>query len=575
MMKLGKSVVLFVILARVVFAGSPGRFTELGPADLKHAIARHPVAFVPAGICEWHGEQSACGLDALKAETLCEMAAERLGGVCFPTVWLGPDGTTPFDPTKYPRGTVSIDKAKYDSAAEQILTDIEAMGFKVAVYLSGHYPGVIPDVAAKFNQRGRMKVISISENQVVEGMPAGDHAGAWETSVLMVLRPGLVDLTKLPPLPATTQPAGEVIPPKHEFRQRTELYGIYQLDPRVWANAHYGRRGVEAVIDGLAREVGKALDDSNYGTDRKPTDRPKDDSVPLAARPTVQTRAGEPPVAREEVRYDHLLPCQWMERFEGMPVVYVPLAPADGSLESTTARAIEWAQATGRGGMVFPAISYGPSAADETPAIAGETYAAIVSEIVADLADMDFGAIVLVTSPNLSPDLRERLAAMSAADGQYTLAIVSPESPRPAERAAALSSLIPREGREVDLKSSWRVNGRDVLYSLAEDVYGPGDTRVYEYELTCGPDDGRMAALLDLGQVRNRAEVVVNDGPALSDHWPPYRFTIGGMLRPGPNLIKITVKNEPQPTLDPFFHQPGLPRLRGPVKMRLWNAGVN
>ncbi len=67
-------------------AGSRTLYENLNGEDLKQIIARHPVAFIPAGIAEWHGEQSACGLDALKAETLCHMAAENLGGVCFPTV---------------------------------------------------------------------------------------------------------------------------------------------------------------------------------------------------------------------------------------------------------------------------------------------------------------------------------------------------------------------------------------------------------------------------------------------------------------------------------------------------------
>ena len=64
---------------------------------------------------------------------------------------------------------MTIDKHLYYASAEQLLTRIEAMGFKCAVYLSGHYPGVIPEVAKKFNDRGGMKVISISENLVVKG----------------------------------------------------------------------------------------------------------------------------------------------------------------------------------------------------------------------------------------------------------------------------------------------------------------------------------------------------------------------------------------------------------------------
>ena len=41
------------------------------------------------GGLEWHGEHQAVGLDALKAEKLCELAAARSGGFAFPTLWYG------------------------------------------------------------------------------------------------------------------------------------------------------------------------------------------------------------------------------------------------------------------------------------------------------------------------------------------------------------------------------------------------------------------------------------------------------------------------------------------------------
>ncbi|HOA72203.1 MAG TPA: creatininase family protein [Phycisphaerae bacterium] len=550
-MSKGLILVAISLTATAALAGGSSQYERMTAAERREAIRKHPVAFIPAGINEWHGEQSACGLDALKAETLAQVAARTLGGVCFPTVWMGADASTPFDPAKYPRGTVTIDKANYDAAAEQILTDIEAMGFKVAVYLSGHYPGVVPEVAEKFNQRGGMKVITLSENLVVEGMPAGDHAGAWETSVLMFLRPGLVDLNRLPPLPATTRPAGDVIPPAHEFRQRTELYGIYQLDPRVWANEFYGRRGAEAVIDGLARVVGEALGDAQYGRIRGPIAWPKYE--PLSP----------------EVRYDHLLPQQWMHRFEQAPVVYVPVTPADETIAATTRLSMEWARRTG--GMVFPPISYAPAAAKETVGMSPDAYAAVLSEIVADLADMDFRVITLVAPASLSPAVRERIAAIRAPDDQSVVVVADASGQVPDAVLDAVARMIPaHNARVLELKSPWLVSGRDTLFDLTEDVYGPGDKRTYEYELTCSAEDCAGAALLDLGNVQNHCEVTLNDGPVMTDHWPPFRFVVTGQLRPGVNRLRITVAHKPQAGLDYFFYRVAPPRMTGPVTLKLW-----
>jgi creatinine amidohydrolase/Fe(II)-dependent formamide hydrolase-like protein len=106
-------------------------YEKMTPARLREAVSDCPVAYVPAGINEWHGEQSACGLDALKAETIARMAARLMGGVCFPTHWLGPPGSTPFDPEKYPRGTVTVGRDVYMKGAAQLIPQLQSMGFKV------------------------------------------------------------------------------------------------------------------------------------------------------------------------------------------------------------------------------------------------------------------------------------------------------------------------------------------------------------------------------------------------------------------------------------------------------------
>jgi creatinine amidohydrolase len=66
------------------------------PAHLREMLARSPVAYVPFGALEWHGEHGPLGLDGLKAHHLCARTAERTGGVVFPPVWWGAFDTMPF-----------------------------------------------------------------------------------------------------------------------------------------------------------------------------------------------------------------------------------------------------------------------------------------------------------------------------------------------------------------------------------------------------------------------------------------------------------------------------------------------
>jgi len=531
----------------------PNLYTRMSPEQVRQAIVRTPVAWFPAGIIEWHGEQSACGLDALKAETLCQMAADALGGVRFPMIWLGPDGSTPFDPTKYPRGTVTIDKDLYFEIAEQLLLQIEAMGFRVAVHLSGHYPGVIPPIAEKITRRGRMRVISVSEDNVVRGMPAGDHAAAWETSLLMVLRPGLVDLTRLPPLPPTTRPAGDAIPPDVPFEPRCEYYGVYRADPRVWASPFYGRCGTEAVIEGLARVVGEALGDASYGKQRPPLNWPQD------------TR--QPP----EVRCDHLLPHQWMMRFEDAPIMYWPLLTIGESVDQAVAAAIAAARKTG--GMVFPPFPYGPRDDKSGPALSPDACRRLVKETVGHIAAMGFRVIVLLPGAALDASVLAGLDGLRAEGDQSRIVAVAPTeaatAPEPVTRA--VRAMIPHEPTRRPLAGPWKINGSRTIASIAEAAYGPpGDTVTYEAEFTLSDAEAARAALLDLGTVENHCELLLNDTPPLTDHWPPYRFLVTGRLRPGANALKVTVRHKPQPTLDPFYYRPAPPRLKGPVTLLTW-----
>jgi len=532
-------------------------YIHMNEEQLAEAIEKNPVAYIPVGICEWHGEQSACGLDALKAETLCELAAETLGGVCFPTLWVAPDVSTPFDPTKYPRGTLTIDQELYYEAAEQLLTQIEAMGFKVAFYMSGHYPSVIPPVVKKFNKHHKMKVLNFSENKVVEGMPAGDHAGAWETALLRVLRPGCVDLSQLPPLPSGVVPIEEKIPPQWKFMHRCETYGVYCADPRIWASEFYGKRGTVAVLDGIVKKVRDALNDSSYAKDRKPIVWPED------------TRQ------QPEVRYDFQLPYQWMKRFEEAPIVYLPLPTCDVSINQVTDTAVKFAKQTK--GMVFPAIAYGTRKDGKGLAFSADTYRKVVSEVVNDLADMNFRVIALVPGDGLDKNLIEHLDVAMVKKGQSKVVTVDPSNEQAAMRILkpVIAAMIPHDAVTQKVDGVWTINGLRQVKSLCECCYGPTepDHRLYEHEFEVTEAQAGQAAQLNLGIVHNHCQVMINDADPLEDHWPPYRFVITGLLKPGKNKLKVKVKHQPQETLDArFYYNIGPPELKGPVTLTFWNV---
>src|SRR5262245_4003132 len=64
------------------------RFEHLFGHELQDAIARLPLAWVPLGILEKHGEHLPYGLDATKAHEICLHLSSQLGGVVLPPTHL-------------------------------------------------------------------------------------------------------------------------------------------------------------------------------------------------------------------------------------------------------------------------------------------------------------------------------------------------------------------------------------------------------------------------------------------------------------------------------------------------------
>jgi creatinine amidohydrolase len=254
----------------------PVLFHEMRPADIRAAREACPVAFLPMGVLEWHGVHNPVGLDCVKATAMAEQFARNIGGVAMPPVWWGDhravlaelvfDAKTSGDFDHRP-GIMEghgLDAAAFEADAqrseseggwelfEQVLRhtmfEITTLGFRAVVTISGHYPLATPayNVSQKFNKLGRGTMIPIIGYDLVEDQFTGDHAAKWETSLLMHLRPELVDLSLLDPDP------------------ENKPIGVLGEDPRTLpghegASAEYGRRGMDAMTEALRERVAEAL----------------------------------------------------------------------------------------------------------------------------------------------------------------------------------------------------------------------------------------------------------------------------------------------------------------------------
>jgi creatinine amidohydrolase len=143
----------------------------------------------------------ALGLDTIKADYLCDAAARRFGGIVAPT-----------------QGYQIHESGFHGPWLEEVVGEQDAMlaglmpqavlypflyqlrafanaGFRAVFVLTGHAGGNQEDLrwaGALFERATGLRVSVCADPELVEGKHQGDHAGRYEVSQLMAIRPDLV-----------------------------------------------------------------------------------------------------------------------------------------------------------------------------------------------------------------------------------------------------------------------------------------------------------------------------------------------------------------------------------------------
>jgi creatinine amidohydrolase len=225
-----------------------GRFEECTAAQLEELIARSPLAYLPLGALEWHGEHGPLGLDGIKAHHICERTAERTGGVVFPPLFWGAFDTMPFP------FTFHFEKERLEPLLRALLVQLADWGFEVIVLLTGHYPPtqikMLRKLCRSFNRQGRVLSLGVPEMVFATDIDYyGDHAGMWESSMMLAIQPEWVDLSAMPSgLPVM---------------ERLVRYGTMGQDPTARADAERGRAAIDHVVAGLSEAVDRVVAEGN------------------------------------------------------------------------------------------------------------------------------------------------------------------------------------------------------------------------------------------------------------------------------------------------------------------------
>jgi creatinine amidohydrolase len=243
-------------------------YSELTPQEFRERLEAAPIAYLPLGTLEWHGEHLPLGADGIQSQGFFCRLAERVGGIVLPMLFLGPDraqvesgrefyGMDLCAADRESRGNTCqqltgsaywIAGETFGSLLEGILKQLRRAGFKVVVG-HGHGPSTtfFGDHAAAWKEEFGLVCMHCwadKDDPVYGDGDCGiqlDHAAKNETSLVMALRPDLVQMARLPQDP-------EKWP-----------FGISGTDPRTEASAEVGERAISLQLERMSNVLREAL----------------------------------------------------------------------------------------------------------------------------------------------------------------------------------------------------------------------------------------------------------------------------------------------------------------------------
>lgn len=227
---------------------------EVSWVKAEEGIRRTRFAIVPVGAVEVYGPHLPQGSDGLVAQEVARRLAQRVGAVVTPLVPVGCSQVLmSFG------GTLTVSSAALKAYLSDICDSLVTQGIQRILFLNGHAGNVpaIGEICQEFIGRGIpcaqidwWRSVARAAPDVPEtGDLAPGHAGENCTSVLMAVRPDLVDMSqavKETPKRGLVGKYPEVIQYDHPYRAMTTS-GVVG-DPFA-ASADKGERMIAKFLD--------------------------------------------------------------------------------------------------------------------------------------------------------------------------------------------------------------------------------------------------------------------------------------------------------------------------------------
>jgi creatinine amidohydrolase len=191
---------------------------ELSWPEWQARIADNVPVVLPVGATEQHGPHLPLGVDVFLPTAVCERVARALGGIVAPTIAYGYKSQPRSGGGQAFPGTTSLCLQTMVLVIRDVIHDLGLHGVRRLAVINGHYentPAIVEgiDLAQRELRRDgvadmvllRLDYWDFVRRETLDRLfPAGfpgidlEHASLLETSMMLLVRPDLVEMAKVP-----------------------------------------------------------------------------------------------------------------------------------------------------------------------------------------------------------------------------------------------------------------------------------------------------------------------------------------------------------------------------------------
>jgi creatinine amidohydrolase len=205
---------------------------ELSWPQYQQKIAAGAIVFIPVGATEQHGPHLPLNVDVIIPTGVCERVAKSVGGLVAPCLAYGYKSMPRSGGGQTFPGTTSLDAQTLSHTLRDIIRELGAHGVRKFVILNGHFENAWPSVEGLDLGRRELRRDGILNATCMrleywdfvhketldrifpDGFPGTEleHASLIETSLMLLLRPDLVALDKIPQEGRASFPPYDIFP---------------------------------------------------------------------------------------------------------------------------------------------------------------------------------------------------------------------------------------------------------------------------------------------------------------------------------------------------------------------------